>query len=243
VAIDDFCAVLMARLATFQPRNIVNLHKYDQGGYDQLALGRRSSKARAMLLAVGASAAVHFVTLMIVLLTIETRQPDREPPTIFVHLIPWRTSPERTKQIRSRSVAQRRATPALNPSSVSPTTVPAAGAAANTSVDQGVAAQESLRKALSESVRCAHPDEFEMDSTERERCRQFAHNLAKGAPTYAALPADPNKAATLERDERLNEAWRSYHKSRRLDDYPGLLSVFGGAEPCPPGPVCWHHLP
>jgi len=208
-----------------------------------LALGRRSSKTRAVLLAVGASVLVHFVALLVVFLTVETREPDREPPTIIVSLVPWRAPPERTEQINSKPVARRADTAPINPAEAPRTTLPASGVAANYADDQGAAAQESLRRAFGESVRCAHPDHFQMDVDDRERCRQIAHDLAKGAPTYAVLPSDPNRAAVLEREARRNDAWRSYRQSSRGNDYPGLLSVFGGGEPCPPGPVCWHHLP
>jgi hypothetical protein len=194
-----------------------------------------------MLLAVGASAAVHLVVLTVVLLTIDTRQPDRGSPTIIVSLTPAIAPPERPKTVRPRSDARRRATAPLKPPATAPLVQAAKGVVANTSNDQDVTAPQS--EALGESVRCAHPDAFDMDPAERERCRQRDHDLARGAPTYAALPADPTKAAAFERAAGRNEAWRSYRGSRRMDDYPGLLSVFTGADPCPPGPVCWHHLP
>jgi hypothetical protein len=150
-----------------------------------------------MLLAVGASAAVHLVVLTVVLLTIDTRQPDRGSPTIIVSLTPAIAPPERPKTVRPRSDARRRATAPLNPPATAPLVQAAKGVVANMSNDQDVTAPQS--EALGESVRCAHPNAFDMDSAERERCRQRDHDLARGAPTYAALPADPTKAAAFER--------------------------------------------
>jgi hypothetical protein len=39
-------------------------------------------------------------------------------------------------------------------------------------------------------VRCAHPDDFNMDPAERAACARRNRQLAAGAPTYIVDPAD-----------------------------------------------------
>jgi hypothetical protein len=172
---------------------------------------------------------------------------------MFISLRRWDEPRQETPAIRMRSTRQlgKTAASATTPTAAPPSPATSPSPAGDTAANAQLAARAALAQALGASVRCAHPDAFKMDGAERERCQRAASQLARGGPAYAALPADPAKAAAFERAARLNEAWRQYQGSSSKNDYPGLLTLFGhDAEPCPPGdaddpglPKCWRRIP
>jgi len=211
-----------------------------------------ASRARAKVLAICASAVLHLAILALLFWSTDSRRPKPEPPPIFVSLLRQdlprqaaaNSRPKSTSRLRQPTAAGEATTPAATPGA--PTSPPASGPA-----DDSQRAARAALLSLGESVRCAHPDAFKMDATEREQCQHAASEIARDGPVYAALPADPVKAAALERAARRNEAWRQYLGSSGKNDYPGLLTLFGyDAEPCPPGdadapglPKCWRRIP
>ena len=206
-------------------------------------------RRRTTLVAVAASAVAHVAILALVLATFASRSPAPEPPPIFVDLAPRLAPAKRTARPQTTIAASAHVGAPTQTATPSPLPPAPDGAPQRAPADAQIAAQEGLGKALRQSVRCAHPDDFAMDPAERAWCQKTARGRAAGAPTYAAIPSNPSTAAALEHERRVSEAWRSYHSSYRTDgppglavDHPGLASMFGGADPCPPGPACWHPI-
>ncbi len=196
---------------------------------------------RTLATASVASVLAHLALGALVLWSLKpVPQQDYAPRATDITLLAPILSPRRVQREHPRSP---RAAPrsALTPD-IHAAGAPAAPAAQPSPFGARVAAQDNLGKVLRQSVRCAHPDDFAMDPAERDWCRQAARSRTAGAPTYAALPANPSAAAALDHERRVSEAWRNYHNSYRTDDHPGLASMFGGGDPCPPGPVCWHPI-
>lgn len=117
------------------------------------------------------------------------RPPSGAPP-IEVSLV--RLFTLHPKPLRPPRPVQRTSAPTLpapKPATKQPVPPPLPQALPeNGPIDPRIAAAEAVRGALQATVRCAHPDAFNMTSAEREACAQHIRDLRAGAPTYAIGP-------------------------------------------------------
>lgn len=192
--------------------------------------------------ALAAAAAVHLGILSLMALSF----PDqKEPPSewtvemqaVGVYLSPAEkshgTSPairrhEMTPQpARARSTNSpnvRIAPPAM---AVAPPVSASSGSASKQAVNNGVQGAASggdgrAQSALRSLTGCNYSDLTRLTEAEREHCEQRLRRAAEGAPVLPIGPSDPQKRAILEHEMRVDDAFRSYRASSRMDDYPGL---------------------
>jgi hypothetical protein len=160
---------------------------FDHGGDNRLAQQRKSQRTRTRLIAVCASVGAHLAVLVFLVLSVRGHGPEAEAPPLLVTLTPWFTPRERPAKVTPRPIAPHRTPPPVTPVPPSPIPAPLPAPKAltpNSPIDSRVAAEDAVRGALQDSVRCAHPDQFNMTGAEREHCRQFFAHLGKGGPTY-----------------------------------------------------------
>ena len=144
-------------------------------------------QARSRLIAVAVSVAVHLAVLAFLLLTIRGHGPEPETPPLLVTLTPWFQTRQPPAKALARAATPHRTPPpsAATPPSPIPAPLPAPRPLTPGSpIDQRLAAQDAVRSALQDSVRCAHPDQFSLTGAERDHCRQFFARMGRGGPTY-----------------------------------------------------------
>jgi len=152
-----------------------------------LAQRRKSQRTRTRLIAVGVSVAAHLAVLAFFTLSLRGHGPERETPPLLVTLTPWFISHEPPAKVAPRAISPHRTPPPSAPTPPSPIPAPLPAPkplAPNGPIDSRLAAENAVRGALQDSVRCAHPDQFSLTEAEREHCRQFFARLGKGGPTY-----------------------------------------------------------
>jgi hypothetical protein len=152
-----------------------------------LAQRRKSSRARTRLIAVAASLAAHLGVLLFLMLSIRGHGPEPEAPPLFVTLTPWFTPREPPAKVQPRAIRPHRTPPPATPAPPSPIPAPLPppkALAPNAPIDARVAAENAVRGALQDSVRCAHPEQFSLTAAERDHCRQFFRQMGRDAPTY-----------------------------------------------------------
>lgn len=121
------------------------------------------------------------------------------------------------------SPASAAATP---PASISGAPLPAIGNSV-----QGAAKSDDdrLRAALRSSAGCGY-ELTSLTEAEREHCQLRLDRAAREARALPVGPSDPKKRALLDHEIRVDDAFRSYRASNRMDDYPGLATFV----PMPP---------
>jgi hypothetical protein len=151
-------------------------------------LRRQRPRART-LISVAIAVAAHALLFLILVVGIRVERAPNDQPAIEVSLVKLFTphpKPVRVVKPAERSVvaqAQLVARPAPSPPLPPPVALPENGP-----IDPRIAAAEALRGALQATVRCAHPDVFNISSFEKEACAQHVHDLRAGAPTYTIGP-------------------------------------------------------
>ncbi len=152
-----------------------------------MAKRREFLRARTRLIAVAAALAVHLAVLVILLATVRGHAPGHEAPPLFVTLTPWFIPRERAASPESRAINPHRTPAPVLPTPPSPIPTPLAPPKAlepNSPISPRLAAEEALRGALQDTIRCAHADQGGLSSAERDHCRQFSRLMGQGGPTY-----------------------------------------------------------
>jgi hypothetical protein len=186
---------------------------------------------------VGASLALHGVLLTVLALGVVSRAPPPQTRPIEVQLV-------RIPRIRPLSIPRPTRAPAapapgppVRPPPVPPLT-PSLRAAPPAAPPPAILAgdgndltgavfdqRDPTHRSLRATVDCARRNPLTLTEREWKGCGFSGHYGE--SPAVAALSANPEEAAALQRAAQANQAWRTYKDSRRLDDYPGLAAALG----------------
>ena len=202
--------------------------------------------------ALAAAAAMHIgiLSLMALSLPDQKERPSElavEMQTVGVYLSPTDKSPGASPAKRRREMTPqpyarahstiaptaRIASPAM---AVAPPASVSGGLANKAAVNNGVQGEASggdgrVQAALRSSIGCDYTDLVRLTDAERERCEQRLGRAAQEARVLPVGPSDPKKRAILEHEMRVDDAWRSYRASNRMDDYPGLRTFIPALKP------------
>lgn len=156
------------------------------------------------------------------------REKDRAPPA------GRRREPTPKPGARARATSPPAAGTSPSSAAAAPPAAASGGSPRNTiSQDVEGAAkgdEDRLSAALRGSVGC-DDGLTNLTEAERERCRQRLGRAAQEAQALPVGPSDPRKRARLEHEMRVDDAWRSYRGSNRMDDYPGLRTFIPALRP------------
>jgi hypothetical protein len=205
---------------------------------DRAAARRLRLVRRAFALTVAGAAHVAILSLMALgLADRQARPPEPHGETRFVGVYMSVRGPEAAlSKRRLRRASPTRAAPPPSPRITPPSTTAPAVAASNGPADTRAQAAPDgedarLRAALRSLAGCDYRDLSRLTEAERERCRQRLDQTAQQAHPLPPGPADPRKRALLDHEIRVDEAWRAYRRSNRMDDYPGLRTIIPALKP------------
>jgi hypothetical protein len=177
----------------------------------------RKASARTKAFGVAVAVIAHLAVLTALVLAIEIpRLP--QAPAIQVSLVPaWRVLPHAPPKPPpppprpERAIAPRPAR-LVGPETPPPLSIPAgppdAAARGRLLAAPFITPHEPVRDSLRTAGGCTEADWLKLSEAERDKCRQRAHALGAGAPTYAVGPSDPSKRAFLDKQAARNEARR-----------------------------------
>jgi hypothetical protein len=209
--------------------------------------GRDARTQRLFALAVAAGVHVGVVSLMALSLPDRRERPFAPPVemrAVGVDLSAGRENDRAQTARRRRETtpqAGTRARPTMPAAPMSPASAAAApptlvsgGSSRNATGEevQGAAKgdEDRLSAALRSSVGCDDALTH-LTEAEREGCQHRFGRAAQQARTLPVGPSDPKKRALLEHELRVDDAWRSYRDSNRMDDYPGFRTFIPALRP------------
>ena len=187
----------------------------------------------------GASLALHGLLLTLLALGVGSRPPPPLPEARPIEVRLVRAPPIRPldRPRPTRAPAAPAPPPPIRPQTAPPQTPSLLSAPPATQPPAIVAGEgndlvgavfdqrDPTHRSLRATVDCAHRNPATLTEREAKGCGFKGRD--GDAPVVAVLPANPETAAALQRAAQANQAWRTYKDSRRLDDYPGLLSALG----------------
>jgi len=197
--------------------------------------------------ALAAAAAVHIGVLSLIALSLPDQKQRPSELTVEMQAVGAYLSP--ADQSHGASPAKRRrpdasprsttspnvriASPAM---AVAPPAPVATGLANRPAVDNRVQGEANggdggLQAALRSSIGCDYADLARLTPAEREHCQQRLGRAAQEARALPVGPSDPGKRARLDHEIRVDDAWRTYRRSNRMDDYPGLRTIIPALKP------------
>jgi len=189
---------------------------------------------------VGASIALHGLLLTLLALGVGSRPPPPLPEARPIEVQLVRPPPIRPLSFPrpTRAPAAPAPPPPIKPRPVPPPQTPTLPAAPPAAQPPAIVAGEGndlvgavfdqrdpTHRSLRATVDCAHRNPATLTEREAKGCGFSGRD--RDAPAIAILPGNPETAATLQRAAQADQAWRTYKDSRRVDDYPGLVSALG----------------
>jgi len=188
----------------------------------------------------GASLALHGLLLTLLALGVGSRPPPPLPEARPIEVQLVRPPPIRPLSFPrpTRAPAAPAPPPPIKPRPVPPPQTPTLPAAPPAAQPPAIVAGEGndlvgavfdqrdpTHRSLRATVDCAHRNPATLTEREAKGCGFSGRD--RDAPAIAILPGNPETAATLQRAAQADQAWRTYKDSRRVDDYPGLVSALG----------------